>query len=261
LRALLANTYRSVRRYDDYDRVWGGMMALMPADKLATTPIERSLALLEKSADLKPVRDALAMQIAAHQLDQEDTAIFQMMVALWSHDADGIDRVLAGNPPPMGWNGVVYPNAWFEALAARIRGDNAAAMKAFALARPEMDKRAFADPTEGLHLSVLAMIDAGLGRKEQAVQEARRAAELTTYKVNNFLAPTVNCHLAVVYAWTGQNDLAIAQLGELVQKPANGAGIAQPTYGDFKLNSEWDPLRSDPRFEALLQRLAPVASK
>jgi tetratricopeptide (TPR) repeat protein len=260
LRALLANTYRFVRRYDDYDRVWGSMMARMPADKLATTPIERSLALLEKSADLKPLRDALAMQMAAHQVDEEDTATFQMMLALWSHDADGIDRVLARNPPPMGWNGVVYPNAWFEALAARIRGNNDAAVKAFAVARPEMEKRAFANPTEGLQLSVLAMIDAGLGRKEQAVLEARRAAELTTYKVNNFLAPTVSCHLAIVYAWNGQNDLAIAKLSELVKKPANGVGIAQPTYGDFRLNPLWDPLRNDPRFEALVQRLAPIAS-
>jgi serine/threonine protein kinase len=259
LRALLANTYRFVRRYDDYDRVWGSMMALMPADKLATTPIERSLALLEKSADLKPLRDALAMQMAAHQLEEEDTATFQMMLALWSHDAVGIDSVLARKPPQMGWNGVVYPNAWFEALAARIRGDNGAAAKAFAVARPEMEKRAFANPTEGLHLSVLAMIDAGLGRKEQAVQEATRGAELTTYKVNNFLAPTVNCHLAIVYAWTGQNDLAIAKLSEIVKKPANGVLIAQPTYGDFRLNPLWDPLRNDSRFEALVQRLAPVA--
>jgi len=38
-----------------------------------------------------------------------------------------------------------------------------------------------------------------------------------------------------------------------------GSGIAQPTYGDFRLNPLWDPLRSDPRFEALVQRLAPVA--
>ena len=104
------------------------------------------------------------------------------------------------------------------------------------------------------------MIDAGLGRKEQAVQ-ATRATELTTYKVNNFLAPTVNCHLAVVYAWTGQNDLAIAKLSELVKKTANGVGVAQPTYGDFRLNPLWDPLRNDPRFEALVQRLAPAASK
>jgi serine/threonine-protein kinase len=260
LLALLANTYRFVRRYDDYDRVWRSMMALMPPQKVEFVPIEHCLALLEKSADLKPLRDALRQQIAAHHLAEDDAATFQMMLAIWSHDADGIDRVLASNPPPISWNGVTYPRGWFEALAARIRGNNDAAVKAFAAARPEMDKRAFADPTEGLQLSALAMIDAGLGRKEQAVQEATRATELTTYKVNNFLAPTVNCHLAVVYAWTGQNDFAIAKLSELVKKPANGVGIAQPTYGDFQLNPLWDPLRSDPRFEALVQRLAPSTS-
>jgi len=65
--------------------------------------------------------------------------------------------------------------------------------------------------------------------------------------------------LAVVYAWTGQNDLAIAELITLIDRPAPTNGIVQPTYGDFRLNPLWDPLRNDPRFEALVQRLAPSA--
>lgn len=161
----------------------------------------------------------------------------------------------------LGWNGIVYPDAWFEALAARISGDNSAAVKAFATARPEIEKRVVAAPTNAVELSVLAMIDAGLGRKEQAIEEGKRACELTPFKVNNFEATTVGCNLAVVYAWIGQNDLAIAELNKLVDRPASGCGIAQVTYGDFRLNPLWDPLRSDPRFEALIQRLAPTASK
>jgi hypothetical protein len=215
---------------------------------------------LEKSADLGSLREAITTQMTAHQLDESHATITQMMLPLWSHDAAAVSCFLSDKHGQIGWNGVVYPDAWFEALAARIRGDNNAAVKAFAIARPEIEKRVVAAATDGVELSVLAMIDAGLGRKEQAVEEGKRACDLTPFKVNNLAAPTVHCNLAIVYAWTGQNDLAIAELSKLVDRPAVGTGIAQLTYGDLRLNPLWDPLRSDPRFEPLVQRLAPVTS-
>jgi hypothetical protein len=74
-------------------------------------------------------------------------------------------------------------------------------------------------------------------------------------------APIVRCNLAVVYAWNGQLDFAISELDQLVNRPAGSNLPAQPTYGDFKLNPVWEPIRGDPRFQALVQRLATVASK
>jgi serine/threonine protein kinase len=259
LRNLLALTYRYLRRYDDCDRIMQSMVALIPPDKLGVLPIERAFMHLEKSADLGPLREAIETQLTAHQLDKDHTP--PMMLALWSHDAAAISHILSNNHEVIAWNGVVYPDAWFEGIAARIRGDNGAAVKAFAKARPEMEKYVVAAPTQGLQLSVLAMIDAGLGHKDKAVEEGKRACDLTPFKQNNFDATTVRCNLAVVYAWTEQNDLAIDELSKLLNRPAMGSGIAQPTYGDFRLNPLWDPLRNDPRFEALVQRLAPVASK
>jgi tetratricopeptide (TPR) repeat protein len=259
LRNLLALTYRYLRRYDDCDRIMQSMVALIPPDKLGVLPIERAFMHLEKSADLGPLREAIETQLTAHQLDKDHTP--PMMLALWSHDAAAISHILSNNHEVIGWNGVLYPDAWFEGTAARIRGDNNAAVKAFSKARPEMEKYVVAAPTQGLQLSVLAMIDAGLGHKDKAVEEGKRACDLTPFKQNNFDATTVRCNLAVVYAWTGQNDLAIDELSKLLNRPAMGSGIAQPTYGDFRLNPLWDPLRNDPRFEALVQRLAPVASK
>jgi TolB-like protein len=261
LRNLLALTYRYMRRYEDYDRVTESMIVLTPPDKLDTLPIERALARLEKSADLGPSREALARQTTMHLIDEDHVVTVQMMLAIWSHDAAAISRIISNKHNPISWNGVTYPDAWFEAITARIRGDNIAAAQKFAIARPEIEKRVVAGPSQGLQLSVLAVIDAGLGHEEQAVEEGKRACELTPFKVNNVDATTVHCNLAVVYAWTGQNDLAIAELSKLVDRPARGSGIAQPTYGDFRLNPLWDPLRSDPRFEMLVQRLAPTPTK
>jgi serine/threonine-protein kinase len=261
LHNLLAVTYRYMRRYDDYDRVMQSMIALTPPEKLGILPIERAFAHLEKSADLGPLREAITTQIAAHQLDDEHADTTQMMLALWSHDAAAVSRILSRMHDPLGWNGIDYPDAWFEAIAARIRGDNNATVKAFAIARPELEKRVVSAPSNGVELSVLAILDAGLGRSQQAIEEGQRACDLAPFKTNSFDAPTVHCNLAVVYAWTGQNDLAIAELSKLLNRPAMGSGIAQPTYGDFRLNPVWDPLRNDARFQALMKRLAPVAPR
>jgi serine/threonine protein kinase/Flp pilus assembly protein TadD len=259
LHNFLALTYRYMRRYDDYDRVMQNIIALTPPEKLGILPVDRALAQLEKSADLGPLREAIVTQTAAHQLDDDNADNTQMILALWSHDAAAIASIVSRRHGQLGWNGIVYPDAWFEALAARIRGDDNAAVKAFAVARPELEKRVAAAPSNGVELSVLAIADVGLGRNQQAIEEGQRACDLAPFKANNFDAPIVRCNLAIVYAWTGQNDLAVAQLSKLVDRPAIGGGITQPTYGDFRLNPLWDPLRIDPRFEALVQRLAPVA--
>jgi hypothetical protein len=88
-----------------------------------------------------------------------------------------------------------------------------------------------------------------------------RSHDLVPFKSLALSAPFVRSNLAVVYAWNGQLDLPISALDHLTNRPAGSNLPAQPTYGDFKLNPVWTPLRSDPRFQALAQRLAPLASK
>ena len=58
----------------------------------------------------------------------------------------------------------------------------------------------------------------------------------------------------MVYAWTGEKDLALEQLGMAAQIP-NGV-----TYGELKLYPQWDSLRGDPRFEKIVASLAPKES-
>ncbi len=261
-RGHLAVTYVLMRRYQDADRIFESMLTIAPPDKYPSLPIERALAQFECWADIAPVRQAVATQLAAHQLDERSSVTAPLTVALWSRDAAAISRVLSTKHAPIAENGMIFPDAWFEALAARLRGDNSAALNAFRAARPQIEEKVRDDPARGTPLSILAVIDAGLGRNEQAVEEAERACELSSFKINNLDAVEVRANLAVVYAWIRKNDLAIAELSKLVDRPAGGSEfVARPTYGDFRTNPLWDPLRSDPRFEVLVQRLAPAASK
>ena len=62
--------------------------------------------------------------------------------------------------------------------------------------------------------------------------------------------------LGVIYAWTGEKDLAIEQIAATLQVPST------LTYGRLRLHPFWDPLRGDPRFEKLVEEAKkPVALK
>ena len=93
---------------------------------------------------------------------------------------------------------------------------------------------------------ILAVVDAALGRKEEALREGRRAVEVMPIPKNPVDGPALVANLALIYAWTGERDLAIEQL-EIVAKIPCG-----PTYGELRLSPEWDPLRGDPRFEKIV---------
>jgi hypothetical protein len=94
-------------------------------------------------------------------------------------------------------------------------------------------------------------MDAGAGRKDNAIREARRALELRPIAKDASDGPYLAANLALVYALTGERDLAIAQLEALAKIPCG------PSYGDLKLNPKWDDLRGDPRFEQMVASLAP----
>ena len=93
---------------------------------------------------------------------------------------------------------------------------------------------------------MLALIDAALGRKDDALKEGRRALKLLPISKDAYDGPVIATNLAVILTQVGENDLAIEQLGSLVKVP-NG-----PTPGTLRVEPEWDALRGNPRFEKLL---------
>lgn len=255
----LAQTYLNLRRYDDSERERVRLIALLPASQRALYRGDLAAEHLARDADLAPLRASLAA-IPRGEYNVA-TDLLALTLRLFERDADGVSKVLVAAPvPEFMVNGCIHPKGWYEGLAARMRGDVAGARTAFTDARLDAEKAVLMYPTNGFHLSMLAMIDAGLGRKEDAVREGLRACEIFPPSKSVVRAARVGVHLAVVYAWTGQPDLAIAKLEELVRGPSALAVPIQPSYGDFELNPVWDPLRSDPRFKALKQRLAPIAS-
>jgi serine/threonine-protein kinase len=249
-----------MRRYEDFDRTMEQLMAMSPDSRPGNLTVERAMGSVEGQAKTGPLRTAAAAASAANNFPDEDRDLTELLLSLWDRDSEALLRKLNAMPADeVEIAGVQYPKTWFEALAARIRGDASKAEIAFAAARTQVANAVVADPTSCRKLGLLAVIDAGLGRRDQAVTEARRAYDLSAKVALD--APVAACNLAVVYAWTGQSDLALALLEEWITRPAGINDPDQPTYGDFRLNPVWDPLRNDPRFSALVDRLAPAKAR
>ena len=132
-----------------------------------------------------------------------------------------------------------------------MQGDSAKAQSAFLEARTEVQKTVENQPDFASALSLLGMIDAGLGRKEEALREGRHACELLPISKDAVDGVVLAINLAQIYAWLDEKNLAIEQIA-MVESGPNAL-----SYGLLKLHPFWDPLRGDKRFEKIVNSLSP----
>ena len=172
--------------------------------------------------------------------------------AAWrGRDPAAAARALANMPKDTSAIGSPFPYAFYEGILAQMRQDAPSAQAAFMVARAEQEKRVSAQPKNATPLSILALVDAELRDKEKAIREARTACDMLPVSKDALDGVGLINNLALVYALTGEKDLALEQL-EILNKLPGG-----PTYGQLRLVPEWDSLRGDPRFEKIVASLAP----
>jgi TolB-like protein/Tfp pilus assembly protein PilF len=167
--------------------------------------------------------------------------------ALYLRDYEAANRVIAATPAK--WADAAFgeqTSSWAEGQVARARGDKQKALAAFADARQKIEVKFGDKPQDAAYLSELGTLDAGLGQKEEAIREARRAVELLPIAKESLNGPDLVANLALVYAWTGERDAALEQLETVATIPAG------PTYGDLRFNPCWDSLRGDRRFDKIV---------
>jgi TolB-like protein/class 3 adenylate cyclase len=245
----LALTYHSQGRYADESRTLDHALTIVPGDPL--TRITRAAVALHWQANIKPYQDTLASLIAQDpsvgpDVDLPDYALCERTAAaaaraLTNYPRDGVSTDY----------GVNCPHAYWEGVIARWQGDSAKARAAFAAAREEIKAIIEKQPDFPAGLSLLSMIDAGLGRKQEALDEGRRACELLPISQDAVTGSALAVNLAQVYAWTGEKDLAIRRIAAVERDPNS------LSYGLLKLHPYWDSLRGDPRFEEIVASLAP----
>jgi serine/threonine-protein kinase len=247
----IALSYHHLRRFAEEKSVLDRALAIEPND--VDTKVARAFVEFDWRADTRPLHQTLDSIRATNPAAMQGIPEAWVICALAERDAAAAKNavIAAGENPPLIDEAVNFSRPFIEGLIARMMKDDKKAHAAFTAARAEQQKIVQAQPSYGPPLCVLGLIDAGLGRKEEALREGRRAVELLPVEKDAINGVAMTKYLAMIAAWVGDNDLACEQLAVAIRPPS------RLTYGQLKLLPFWDPLRGNPRFEKIVASLAP----
>ncbi|MEP6777387.1 MAG: hypothetical protein ABI944_02950, partial [Chthoniobacterales bacterium] len=246
----IATSYGVLRRYAEEKEVLDRALAIEPND--VDTKVARASVDFHWKADTRPLHQAIDSIRATNPGAMPSIANDWLSCALAERDVTAAKNALnAFGETPLTDYAVHLNRSLIEGVLARMTKDESKARSAFTTARLEQEKIIQAQPNYGPALCVLGLIDAGLGRKEEALREGQRAVELLPVGKDAINGPLMIEYLAMIAAWVGDKDLACEQLAIAIRPPST------VSYGQLKLLPLWDPLRGDPRFEKMVASLAP----
>lgn len=247
----LSSSYHLLRRYADESAINDRALSLAPTD----TGVRqiRSQLHLDARADTRSLHATLATIMSDDAGAAQSIADGLLTCALCERDLSAAERALSAIPGEgVELSNLQYPRAYAEGLIGRCLNRNPArAQSAFSRARTEQEKIVLEQPDYAQAIGVLGVIDAGLGKKEDAIREGERACELLPVSKDALEGSDLVTNLALIYTWTDENRRAIEQLAKAAQIPGN------LSYGLLKLHPQWDSLRGDPQFEQIVASLAP----
>jgi tetratricopeptide (TPR) repeat protein len=239
-----------LHRYDEETSVLKRALAVEPDD--VDTKIALAAVQFHWKANTQPVHETVDSIRSTNPSALPNVANDWLSCALAERNiAAAKDALDAFANTPLTDYAVHLNRSLMEGLIARMTKDDGKARAAFTAARAEQEKIIEAQPNYAPPLCVLGLIDAGLGRKEEALREGRRAVQLFPVEKDAINGPLMVEYLAMIAAWVGNKDLACEQLAQVTRPPST------VSYGQLKLLPFWDPLRGDPRFEQIVASLAP----
>ena len=248
----MAAAYAFLRRYNEQKSLLDRAMAIEP-DHI-DTQLGRAYVELDAEANPRSLHQTVDLIRATKPHAMPSGVCYWLTCALAERDTAAAREALIAlgeNPLIVPFSGVRFNHSFVEGVIARMTNDDSNARLALTTARTEQEKIIQAQPNYGPAVSMLGLIDAGLGRTEEALREGRRGIELVPVGKDAMTGPIMVEYLAMIAAWVGNKDLAFEQLAIASRAPS---GVS---YGQLKLMPWWDPLRGDPRFEKIVNSLAP----
>jgi TolB-like protein/predicted Ser/Thr protein kinase len=249
----LGSTYLWLHDYDQHIRIMDRIVALHPerrVDRIFRASVE-----VYRRADTGPWRATIEDMLTNEPGSEKDpfVASQRYTLALYDRDWDAAERAaqVLTQKHSLQWSFPQLGRDFWLGVIAGLKGDETSARAAFMRARAQQEEEIRGHPDDVTLLSELGLIDAGLGRKEEALNEGRRAMELGSSVKDSSTEPNTKTCFAIICAWTGERELALGQLEALTKTPGSH------TYGNLRLSPMWDPLRGDPRFEKIVASIAP----
>ena len=173
----LATTYLWLHDYDQMARVMDRIIAVQPDRKRPR--IIRACIEVDRRADTGPLRAAIEKVLTNEPGSAKDPFVagFRLDLALCDRDLDAAGSLAAALPLKQSLDAGFNEGSrdFSLGVVARLKGDAAAARAAFMRARTELEEELRVHPDDMDLLSDLGLIDAALGRKEEALSEGRRA--------------------------------------------------------------------------------------
>jgi len=143
---------------------------------------------------------------------------------------------------------VYQPKALLLGLIHLAKGDREAAQSSCVEARRQLDTAAASKPRDARVRAALGLTLACLGQKDDALREARLAADLVPIAGDAVDGPAFQENLAMVETIVGDRDAALDRIETLLATPG---GLPA---NRMKLDPIWKPLRDLPRYQALLEK-------
>jgi tetratricopeptide (TPR) repeat protein len=251
----LEQIYFEMRRYSELEQ-------FIRKEAASGDPwIQNLLAKIKLAQGDPAAAQSLLEQVPLEYSPDESICATRFITPLYLRDYDAANRVIAATPAKYADNAFDLDHGsenWAYGLVARARGDKQKALSAFAAARQKMEAQQGNKPEDAPYFAEIAKLDAGLGRKEEAIREAQHAVEIQPIAKDSLNGPAWVANLALVYAWTGERDRALEQLEKVATIPGHEHDAV--TYGDLRFNPCWDSLRGDKRFDKIVAA-AKAASK
>jgi serine/threonine protein kinase len=247
----LSDNYRCLHQYRDAERGLDRLIALQPDNP--TWKLAKARISFDEKADMRALQATLESVPSSIKINEEMFP-WAICTLIYTHEWSKARELVRSSPNeelPFG-GGPFVPRTCLEIPIAKLQGENIERDTEFVAARNQLLQKVEAHPESPYFLSVLAQIDAYLGRKQEAIQEAKRTTEMLPVSKDAWNGPQLVNALAQVYALTNEPDLAFRTLEVAIKMPAS-----EISYGELKLDPNWDSIRLDPRFDKLLAQLAP----
>jgi TolB-like protein/Flp pilus assembly protein TadD len=249
----LAETLSYTRQFAAAERLWDQLINFAPNQPLAKLQKEYYTTVLRTGNDtayrsgveslstsMRDDRLVLSEQLSLAVAHRDWPQARQLLEQL--KDGDDASHFAYGAKP--------VPVSCYSILIAKLQEEQPDAQSS-SETRQLLSQRVKASSGDASLLSNLAVVDALIGNKEDAISEAKRAADALPISKDAIAGPRVAMNLAVVYAWSNEPDLAFEQLNALSNVPY---GLF---YNHLKLDPYFAPLHKDSRFDKLLTELAP----